>query len=82
MTENNHTQDNQADLNKSQQPEAGAARQDQNDQSQNKGKPGQEEKTFQTGQADLEAKPANPDIEADAGIDDEARDAQSETSNT
>ena len=79
MTENNQTQNNQADLNKAQQPEADVAKPGQADQTLNQGKAGQEEKTFQHGQAELEAKQAKPDIEDDA--DGQTGDVQPETSN-
>lgn len=79
MTENTQNQDNQADLNKSQQPESGAAK---TDQTLNQGQTGQEPKTFKTDQTELEAKQANPDIEDDAEIDDQGEDTQSETSNS
>ncbi len=82
MTENNQTQDTQADFNKSQQPEAGAAKQGQADQTLNQTKTGQEDKTFQTGQADRQAQSGNPDFENETELDDDADDSQAETSST
>lgn len=82
MTEHNQTQDNQSDLNKSQQPETGVAKQDQTEQTLNQSKAGQEERTFEAGQTDLEAKHANPDIETDAEVDDEDETDQANTADT
>jgi hypothetical protein len=77
MTENTQTQNNQADLKKSQEPETGIAKPNQAGQNQNRA--GQEDKTFKSDQGGLEAKRANPDIEAEAEGDDQGEAAEPET---
>lgn len=78
MTENNQTQNTQADLNKSQAPETGVSKPNQTEQNQSKA--GKEEKSFKADQNGLEAKRANPDVEAGAEGDEQAEAAEPETS--
>lgn len=77
MTQNNQTQDQQANLTSGQQPQAGETKPNQNEPALNQAKAGEEEKTFQSGKPGMEAKHANPDAGAD---DNEVADPEETTS--
>lgn len=87
---NDQTETNPTELNKSQQPEQGAEKQAQANQSLNQDKANPEEKTFQPEQAQDETtlqagqntKDEAQEPQAETEIDDEETDTQSETSNS
>ena len=86
---NDQTQTNENQLNKSQQPEQGASKQDQSDQTLNQAKTGQEEKTFQGDEEATQAQAgqyAKGEQDQETEIEDEGEEeeevGQADTSNS